>query len=1121
MLVGINGIFQFSEIFGGTLKTTTTCTVSVSGSYSLIYAEMNHLDIFALLNQVYELGITGASLEVESAGFYTYSSSGSGSSQPLSSVFPQSPVPQAVSEASIPVTNRTSFWLTVDMDNISLFNSLIQIGVTDGNGADNGQNRLSLMVTFDQVNVSEAIKQANYTITLPTTQLFNLFTLSNVSINYSINQSSQLSVSGSLDVSLFGSNYSFCGDIYSDSGQKFVTADITARGDTTIPSLFGGSFTNIAFTAITFNLYYPYGKGMGAAEFMVRGNVDFAGLEFTGLLYMQGTTPVLGSVVFTQSASISALFTQCIPGASWPSTLVDLTLLPGCEVYYNSTSQPLTLTLSNDGTGPTLLPIPPGSSGSGGGTASQVPSSPTQVTFDSGFNLDAAFVLSLLSTINVAGTIVVNSNGVTASIDMSTPIDIYVLQITKQGDGTMGPVLTITTGGGSGSMGFAGAILFFYEPFGVNVTVEATKDGKGNLLVKTVLTPTQSYPPLLTASDSLSFSYSDDQGFKIDNWPTFSDVDDIIDFASELKKYVNSVGSSACGSLVDFVFDDTLTQKYIMTPTFSSSQDGGLILDLSITYQLSCCGEIFATISLSDALQIPIPDSVTLNSNSPDYLWTVIVNAMGAAAESFIEALVNNPEAIACFLALIAGQEGAEYAATMVCREMIDSIVETAVDAAIAAADAFLGTAAAVLTVVTVVGSVLGGGSDDGGDGGDDDGGDDGGGGGNPPDQPQTLTTYYANNMLTASWDASSGADNYTAVLNDPNSNPSVLEIQTVNAPATTCGFTAQPGSLPARCTVAVTASNSSGPSSAATVTVQYLGSPAGLSSQGDSSVMLPTAGVLLTWTAAANATQYIVALIGGKTASQTSATTSATLAFAASDPAGMYLVTVTAEGGSNTVPSPASAALTLTRLDAPTDVTATATATEITVNWSPVSGAGSYLVAWTEPNGETGSQTVPAETATPVRIGVIISVPPPVVSGDWIMTVQALPPKDAGAAIAGPPATVTFLPSTPTISAQDLPGYNLTSAQNGMVITTEWGGQPIIPVNLPDGFYCMIVNYSPYTYNSNVLATPLFVLTGTKYSNPAASFSLQLGQSCMLTAASVLSPTGGTTIRYFVAKGN
>ena len=134
---------------------------------------------------------------------------------------------------------------------------------------------------------------------------------------------------------------------------------------------------------------------------------------------MEGLTPVLGSVVFTQQASISTLFEQCIPGASWPDTLVDLTLLSGCQVYYNSTTEPLTLTLSNDGTAPTLLPVPSAPASPG-----QVPPSPTVVTYTAGFNLAASFILTLLDSFDVAGTIVVNGDGVTASIEIADPIDI-------------------------------------------------------------------------------------------------------------------------------------------------------------------------------------------------------------------------------------------------------------------------------------------------------------------------------------------------------------------------------------------------------------------------------------------------------------------------------------------------------------------------------------------------------------------------------------------------------------------------------------------------------------------------------------------------------------------------
>jgi hypothetical protein len=370
MQIGVRGTFSFSEIFGGKLNLTTTCNLAISQPYSLIYAEMTNLDVIAVLNEAFGLGLAGQSLIVTSAGFFTFSTSGGGSSQAtLQSIFPDSPVPATVSSTATPVTDTSSFWLTVqltdtdgDDSNDGLFISLVDIGVSSG-------TQLSLSATFASGAVAgTAIKSADYALSLDgEVELFGIFTFQDVVINYSIADSTLLSVSGTLDIALFGSNFTFTGTVSSDSGTQLVTADVLAQGNVNLDSLFGGAFTGISFTNIAFNLNYPYGSNTDAAQFMVRGGCDFDGLEFTGLLYMEGLTPVLGSVVFTQQASIGALFEQCIPGASWPDTLVDLTLLSGCQVYYNSTAEPLTLTLSNDGTAPTLLPVPP------------APASPTQV----------------------------------------------------------------------------------------------------------------------------------------------------------------------------------------------------------------------------------------------------------------------------------------------------------------------------------------------------------------------------------------------------------------------------------------------------------------------------------------------------------------------------------------------------------------------------------------------------------------------------------------------------------------------------------------------------------------------------------------------------------------------
>ncbi|MBP2294996.1 RHS repeat-associated core domain-containing protein [Azospirillum rugosum] len=1083
-------------------------------------------------------------MNVISAGFFTFSSSDGGSAQDtLQSVFPQAPVPTSIAMITTPMADTTALWMTValtDTDaNDGLFSSIVDIGVSN-------DTQISLSATFAQgTNASDAVRQATYTIALDgTVTVFDTFSFQDIVVSYSLGNSKQLAVSGTLSVTLFGSSFDFTGDIVSNGATQVVTADIAAAADIDLTSLFGGNFPHISFSDIAFNAYCPYGNNTNAAQFMVRGNCQFGDLQFTGLLYMQGTTPVLGSVVFTQSTSISTLFDQCIPGASWPSDLIDLTLLAGCQVYYNDTNGPLTLTLSNDGTAPTLLPVSSGAnSGSGTGTAnqgtaSQVPGSPTTVTYATGFNLAASFVLTLLDDISIDGTVVVNGTGVTASIDIAEPIDIYVLSITQQGNPSAGPVLSFQTSGSTGSMSFNGALLFFQESFGVNATVTATRDTNQKLLITTTLTPAQDYAPLLSTNDSLTFSYSADQGFQIQNWPSVSTVEDIIDFLDTLKN-LSSAKSSLCGALADFVCSDLLGQSWDLSLSFSSTAADGLSLNLTITYELTFSGTSFATVTLPDAMVISIPTSVSLDPSSSSYLWTVIVEAMQAAAESFVQALLNNPQAIAQFLVLFGGKQATQYAATLACQGLIDGATDAAVAAGADAAGAALGTAAvgvaAVGAAVLGVLSGLGGGGSGGGSsgGGNSSGGNSGSGGNSAPPAPTNLVATASGATVTATWWLSSGAQSYTATISDQAGNP-LASSSTLSHDTTSYSFGVQPEALPATCTIAVTASNPNGTSQPATTTVTYLAAPAGLTSQA-ATATAPDVAMTVGWTAAANATSYAVTAAGPATVSQTSATTSAVLTFGPDDPAGSYSVTVTATGGAQTVQSPASNALTLTRLAAPTGLTsqaanagapntgvqigwaavtdatsyaitasgpaiisqtstttsavlafgpsdpagnysvtvsatggdqtipsapstaltltrlaapgglaASATATAITATWNTVTGAGSYALSWTSPDGTTGSETV-AAAAGATQTG-SITLPAPVTGGTWTISVQALPASGQSQTIAGPSsAAVSVAVTSSTISIQNSTSVpviaNGTQIAAGGSLTVDYAG--------------------------------------------------------------------------------
>ncbi|MBP2301201.1 hypothetical protein [Azospirillum picis] len=982
MQIGISGTFQVFKVFSKKLEAPTVCKLSISKTHSLIYAEMTDLDIVELLNEAFDLETGGVFLKVSSAGFFTFSATGGGSPETtLRSAFPQSPVPASVAAVTRPVTGTTSFWLTIaltdpDADG-GLFYSIAEIGISKA-------STISLSATFAKdTKATTAIRNALYTARLDgSVSLFDTFTFRDIAVTYSIAEGKKLSVSGSLDVSLFGSHFTFTGDIQSDSTRQVVTANVAAVGDVDLASLFDGAFPNISFTGLRFNLHYPYGRNKSAARFMVRGNCNFASLQFTGLLYLEGTRPTLASVVFTRSASIGTLFEQCIRNASWPSDLVDLTLLAGSQVYYNATQAPLTLTLSHDGTAPTLLPAPASAAG-------LLPGGPRSVTYREGFNVAASFVLTLLKDIEIAGTLLVNDDGVTARIEIAKPIDIYVLSITRQRDHSLGPVLSLNTKGRTGSLSFAGSLLFFQESFGVDATVAATKSAAGKLKIETTLSPTRDYLPLLHASDRLSFSYSADQGFKIDHWPGFEAAEDIIDFFSTLKELSSAKGGNGiCGKIVDIITDKLLGQTWSLSPAFASDSTRGLSLNLSLSYSLACDGNAFATVTLKDALVIPIPNSVSLESSSPNYLWTVIGKAIEGAAESIVQALLNDTASIAKFLALFAGKEAAEYAATLICQELADAALDAAVDAALAAlADAAAtaaGPAAAISAMGTAIATAL---ATAGSHSRPDDG---------PPAAPGNLTLDVSGGVVTARWMPSSGAHGYMANLSDQDgkllATSGALDYRTRSQ-----SFDVQPETLPAACTIAVTATNAKGSGPAATAAVTYLAAP-GTLGMGPVTVSDGGASLEVTWTGVAAATSYTLTAAGPVTIHRTGPETTAMLTFGPDEPAGAYVVTVAAAGGAGTVPSPASTPLTLTRLGRPDRPAATVDdAGTVALRWNAVAGAAFYTMTAVGP--VTLSRTVTTAETT-------LTFGPDDPAGDYAVAIAAT----------GGEGTIAGLPSAPLV---------------------------------------------------------------------------------------------------------
>ncbi len=85
-------------------------------------------------------------------------------------------------------------------------------------------------------------------------------------------------------------------------------------------------------------------------------------------------------------------------------------------------------------------------------------------------------------------------------------------------------------------------------------------------------------------------------------------------------------------------------------------------------------------------------------------------------------------------------------------------------------------------------------------------------------------------------------------------------------------------------------------------------------------------------------------------------------------------------------------------------------------------------------------------------------------------------------------------------------PPFTLNAGNSGQIITTEWGEQPAIPDDLPDGFNCTIINYSNYPFTSNTLSTAQFFNTTTGWNdgNGSSTMSIPSGGTVTLNVVTI-----------------
>ncbi|MBL7522175.1 hypothetical protein I6A84_29890, partial [Frankia sp. CNm7] len=378
-------------------------------------------------------------------------------------------------------------------------------------------------------------------------------------------------------------------------------------------------------------------------------------LSFAARLAMIDSSPALAYVAIDRDFSIVSFLAECVTGSGsdW-GTYVDLILRPGSRIYYYRASADPTRALARlDDTD--LL---------------------------DGYHLDAHMTIRLVVDVDVRARVDVRTDtagrpvGVTAAIALTGPIDMVFAQLagTAQTGGAGpylgGPEVRFTTGTDA-SFGVATGINFLGEPFG-SVAVAVSKDPDGARRFAGHLEAGRTIEPFGRLACDFVYLARDtgSDSFTIVNWPAFTWLRDIIDIVDAIRDLFAATRVDGCGALVNFVAQRAFTSAWSMDPDVRS--DGGdLVFSLTGSYALSLVGQStpFVTVAFP-AFEVRIPSS-TRYADLPEALAAGIARASG----DLVLQLLRSPEKIAAFAGIVFGEQAAAYAATLLCKGLVDAAV--------------------------------------------------------------------------------------------------------------------------------------------------------------------------------------------------------------------------------------------------------------------------------------------------------------------------------------------------------------------------------------------------------------------------------------------------------------
>ncbi|NEO54835.1 MAG: hypothetical protein F6K54_18160 [Okeania sp. SIO3B5] len=949
---------------GDEINSSLTGQLTIATDYALIYVFLSDenadgesgFDVIKILSEAFNLNLD-FKLLVKQAGFFqlqTLDSDTTITPERLTGDFTEIPFPTATDQFNQVLESVTCFWAKIEFSSWSIAGSLLEIGIDQRDQSEQSEqsNNLNLYGFFSKSGDIQST--STYYAELPDFTLFKLFSFQYLRLAYTLADSTEYAIEGKIGVQNFideTQTYYFDGTI--SKKENTVSGVLAADGEIDLQLPF--DMPGIQFSDLKFAVQAPQDGNDSSNLYWLQGGVEYGTLSLSGQIYLMGSTPILVNIRLNASLSIATLFAQSIPDFEWPSDLIDIEFKAGSTIYYYNDQQGSDQLLQS-----TLFEID---------DADEIISTADSNTYEPDFNIYAEIDLTILETISFSGNFGIKSDGITASIQLDAPIDVYVLQIVDSNGGTDGPIFEVSTINNNSYIELQCGLKFFQEDFGqTSVTV---KDTNGSTQIAGTLSSTETFE--IFGKLDITFSYSKSEGFLVENWPEFDYQGEVIDFIETLKQIANDP-TSPCGQLTDFLFD-TIDEKFTITPSFDTKSDG-LYFVLNGSYTLSVDGNEFMSADFPNVVEFLLPNDLSL-----DALPNEIFDALAGAAESFVQALLNDSEAIATFLVIVAGENAAQYAADLVCNGLVDAAVAAAVDAGVAALADAGGVAAAgsISAVIGAIGGSLsgsGGGNKGGGDDDDDkdkdkdddgggNGGNGGGGGGNSsstdhnPSAPSTVTLLYddSNNVaqIVASWGAVIYAAGYQVTFVDPSGTQ--LSQETLSNGQRTASLAIDESMTAASYTVKVAATRGDYTSEATEATIDRWSTPANL----QLSVLNESQQIEVVWTG--NEQSYVIQLMqDNNQLTSTKAQSSPAELEASSLSPGEYHVTVTATGDTTKLPSlPSSLSNAVYILATPENIGLTfdPSAETLNITWDTVESAPGYLVSLLDENGNKGIEDI------------------------------------------------------------------------------------------------------------------------------------------------------------------